>query len=392
MVRQYIHRGLETKIARLAEKYPIITLLGPRQSGKTTLLQYLLPHVDYVTLESPDVRSAIRQDPRGFLDRHKSKSVIIDEFQRIPELVSYLQEYADSYYGMGQVYLTGSQQFNLMKDVSQSLAGRTSILRLLPLTLEELRQHYSFDEPEDVMVKGFYPAIYDRELESADWYPSYIETYLERDVRQLLQAGNLDKFVNFIKLLSGRAGQLANMNTISIEAGITQPTAKRWFSILKESQIVFSLQPYHSNINKRIVKTPKVYFVDTGLLCFLLDVHTKGHLSVHPLRSFIFENFVISEFYRSRFYTDGAMPELYFFRDKSGREVDLVIQHSGITHLLEIKYTRTVQKDHFRQLRYLERIMDIRFSSVLYAGGESPLPGVLSWADLLNCRGILTTA
>ncbi len=383
MVHKYINRKLESNIAELSGKYPILTILGPRQSGKTTLLRHMLPDVDYVSLESPDIRSAIRRDPRGFLDKYKRKRVIIDEFQRIPELASYLQEYADLYYNMGQIFITGSQQFNMMKDVSQSLAGRTIILRLLPFSLAELKNTHHFDTPEEAMIHGFYPAIYDRKLKNTDWYPSYIETYLERDIRQLLRIGNLDKFLYFIKMLAGRAGQLTNMNNISIEVGITQPTARKWYSILKESQIVFSLQPYHKNINKRMIKTPKVYFVDTGLLCFLLDIHTEMDLEIHPLRSFIFENFVISEYYKSRFYSDGPMPELYFFRDKSGHEVDLIIQHKGKLKLIEIKYSRTIQKSHFRHLEYLEKLLDIYSSSVFFAG-EAKLPQVMDWSELIG--------
>jgi len=388
MDKGYIKRELEELILRLAGKFPIITVLGPRQSGKTTLLKHLYPSYAYVTLEAPDVRLRVQADPRGFLDQYKNEPLIIDEFQRFPDLVSYLQEYADAHYQMGQVFLTGSQQYEIAEKVSQSLAGRTAILKLLPLSLAEITNKFPLNNLGEMMFRGSYPAVYHRKLNPSDWYPSYVETYLERDVRKLLQIGNLDKFALFLHLLAGRAGQLMNLNNLSREAGITQPTARQWFSILQASQLIFSLKPLHRNINKRILKTPKLYFNDTGMLCYLLGLSSVKELRGHPLVSAIFENFVISEFVKFNSTASAVNLKLLYYRDKNGREVDFILERGNELDLFEIKYTHTIRQSHFKHLKFVAEKTETLSQSVIYAG-ELRLPNVIGWKELRNISGIL---
>ncbi len=387
MLKDYIPRKLEHNIARLTKKFPIITILGPRQSGKTTLLQQKFPDYNYITLESPDTRAAVLNDPRGFLDQYINDPIIIDEFQRIPELTSYLQEYADAHYSMGQVFLTGSQQYNIAEKVSQSLVGRTAILKLLPFSLEEIQSSFPSVRLEKMLLRGSYPAVFDRDIAPSEWYPSYVESYLERDVRQLIRIGNLDTFILFLKILAGRAGHLLNLNNVGIEVGISQPTARQWLSILLDSQLIFLLQPFHRNINKRLIKTAKLYFSDTGLLCFLLGIRSENDLNTHPLRSSVFENFIISEFYKYNHYLPEAN-SLLFYRDKSGREVDLITEKADTLNLYEIKYSKTIHKNHFRHLRYLSNHIPVHKTAVIYAGNQL-LPNVLGWESLQDMAQIL---
>jgi hypothetical protein len=342
----------------------------------------MYPDYTYVTLESPDNRLMVQNDPRGFLNQYKDKPLIIDEFQRYPDLTSYLQEYADSVYTMGQIYLTGSQQFEINEKISQSLAGRTGILKLLPLSLAEIKTKYSVKSLEETMLKGSYPAIFDRGIKHNEWYPSYIETYIERDIRQLININNLDKFLIFIRLVAGRTGQLLNMNNISIEAGISQPTAKQWLSILLASQLIFTLQPIHKNLNKRLVKTPKLYFSDTGLLCYFLGIRSSNDLLTHPLRGAVFENFVISEYYKHK-YNNQLDYNLLFFRDSSGREVDLLLEHATTYELFEIKYSQTIRPDYFKHMQYVAKSISTLSSQVIYAG-EQEFNNVLNWQDLIK--------
>ncbi len=387
MLKDYIPRKLELNIARLAKKFPIVTILGPRQSGKTTLLQQKFPDYDYITLESPDTRTAVLNDPRGFLDQYKNNQIIIDEFQRIPELTSYLQEYADAYYSMGQVFLTGSQQYNIAENVSQSLVGRTAILKLLPFSLEEIQSSFPSVSLENRLLRGSYPAVFDRDIAPGEWYPSYVETYLERDVRQLIRIGNLDTFILFLKILAGRASHLLNLNNVGTEVGISQPTARQWLSILLDSQLTFLLQPFHRNINKRLIKTAKLYFSDTGLLCFLLGIRSENDLNTHPLRSSVFENLIISEFYKYNHYSP-EINNLLFYRDKSGREVDLITEKADILNLYEIKYSKTIQQNHFRHLQYLSNQIPVHKTAVIYAGNQQ-FPNVLGWESLHAMAQIL---
>ncbi|RME64828.1 MAG: ATP-binding protein, partial [Nitrospirae bacterium] len=307
-----IKRHLEPKLIELARTFPVVTVTGPRQSGKTTLVKWAFPEYDYVSLEDPDEREFATEDPRGFLRRF-SKGVVFDEVQKTPHLLSYIQGIVDSNPKAGQFILTGSNQFRLLNKISQSLAGRTAILYLLPFSFREILG-YPPEDPctlktkkinpqgwslEEVLFKGFYPPIHDRSLPPHAWLSGYHQTYIERDVREVLNIGNLDTFHRFIRLCATRAGQLLNLSSLAVDAGISHTTARTWLSVLQASFILYTLQPHFANFSKRIIKTPKLYFYDTGLLCYLLRIRTPEELMTHPMKGHIFENFIITEFYKA---------------------------------------------------------------------------------------------
>lgn len=380
MLHKYIPRKIEQKLKRVADRFPIVTLLGPRQSGKTTLLRQMFPTYQYFTLESPDTRILIKNDPRKFLDSVSSNPAIIDEIQLYPELTSYIQEYADTRFAMGQVLLTGSQQNLIHRSVAHTLVGRTALFYLLPFSLEEAPAKMLPQKIEDIIYHGFYPAIFDRNIPPADWYPSYYRTYLERDVRQISNIAKLDNFIMFVQLLARNSGQIINLNNIGRLAGIKQPTAKAWLSILEDSHVVFRLPAYHKNINKRIIKTPKIYFNDSGLLCYLLGIKKPEKISDHPLSGSIFESFVISEFIKANTYNE-AGPNLYYFRDKEGHEVDLVLEKEMTIDLLEIKYSHTVHSGDFGNMDYFEKYAAVNSKTICYTGNQR-LPGLMLWQEL----------
>ncbi|MDD2717366.1 MAG: ATP-binding protein [Candidatus Wallbacteria bacterium] len=352
-----INRNLEPTIIKYAEEYPVLAIVGPRQSGKTTLAGKVFPEHGYVSLENLDDRSSAMEDPRGFLSDHPAP-LIIDEIQRVPALFSYLQEEADKTALPARYVLTGSQQFLLMEKISQSLAGRIVYFRLFPFTCNELYwphidktikgiitpgnkdRHMAVPDTHGVIFKGMYPRIHDRSLTPTKWLENYVSTYVERDIRQLVNVSDLRTFENFLKLTAAQAGQLFNCSSISNSLGVSVPTVKRWLSLLETSGIVFILPPHHRNFGKRVVKTPKIYFVDSGLLCFLLSIRKPDELKNHPLYGNIFENFVISEFYKRIFHI-GEMPPLYFWRDRLGNEIDLAVDLGELLYPIEIKSSRT---------------------------------------------------
>ena len=337
-----INRMLGKKIRSLDKSFPVISVTGPRQSGKTTLVRSLFPDYAYVNLENPDERLAAEEDPVRFLTTHRHSGVILDEIQRVPDLFSYLQGIVDDSGEMGKYVLTGSQNFLLLEKVTQSLAGRVAICHLLPLTVEELQQSKLMpDDLDQIMLKGGYPTLYDRRLATEDFFPSYIQTYIERDVRSITNIGNLSSFQRFIKLCAGRAGQLVNLSGIANELGINYKTVQSWISILEASFIVFMLKPHHVNFNKRIVKQPKIYFYDTGLLCALLDIHTERQLTTHYLRGQIFESFIISE-YQKMLYHRGLRSNAFFWRDNTGHEIDLLLEQPDSLIAVEIKSGETI--------------------------------------------------
>ena len=335
-----IDRDLAPRLERAAVEAPAITLTGPRQSGKTTLCRAVFADHPYVSLEATDVRSFATDDPRGFLAQFP-KGAIIDEVQRAPDLPSYLQGLIDADPTPGRWVLTGSQHFSLIESVNQSLAGRTSVHRLLPLSRgEALRFPRHPLILEEALITGGYPRIYDRGLDPTDWIGSYIATYIERDVRTLRNVGDLSAFGRFVQLCAGRTAQLANFSSLADDCGVSQPTAKAWLSLMEASFVVFLLPPFHSNHRKRLVKTPKLHFYDTGLVCHLLGIRTPEQLVSHPLRGPIFETWVVSEIAKQRIH-QGRSGGLSFYRDRSGTEVDLIIERPASLTLVEAKSAST---------------------------------------------------
>ncbi len=338
-----------------AKKYPILAITGPRQSGKTTFLRTEFPHYDYVNLENIDVRNFAKDDPNGFLNQF-TKYVIFDEIQRVPELFSYLQTKVDEDKTMGQYILSGSQNFQLMQNITQSLAGRVALFRLLPFDLQELQTAGWLNDDYAVnLQRGFYPALYDRDIPSKVFYSNYIQTYVERDLSELIQVKDLKLFRNFISLCAGRAGQLINLNALANECGITQPTAKSWLSVLETSYVVYQLHPYYSNFNKRITKSTKLYFYDTGLLCYLLKINDSASVKLSGYKGNIFENYVINEYIKLNYHKN-LLRDFWFWRDAVGNEVDLIWQQSEKLNLIEIKASETIQSKMFKGLNYFEKL------------------------------------
>jgi len=365
-----VDRLLAEALRQRARQFRVVTLTGPRQSGKTTLCRAVFPELPYATLEPPDVRAFAESDPRGFLEQFPTGAVL-DEVQRVPALLSYVQERVDERRRCGQFVLTGSQQLALASTVTQSLAGRSAVLHLLPLGLDELRGFRRAPRGLDAtLAAGSYPEIHDRRIPSSAWYASYVATYLERDVRTLVNVGDLLAFQTFLRLVAGRAGQLVNLSSLGADAGISQPTARAWLSVLEASYLVFRLPPLHRNLGKRLTKSPKLYFHDTGLLVWLLGIRDPSDPAIHPLRGAIFENWVVSEVTKSRIHR-GLTPGLSFYRDQSGREVDLVLEDGARTVLAEIKSGKTIASDFFAGLDAVAELLGPTVEKVLVHGGDT---------------------
>lgn len=344
-----IRRDSEDAIRSLLRGFPVVTITGPRQSGKTTLAKAIFPDKPYVTLEEPDVRLAAREDPRSFLERFPNGAVL-DEVQRCPEILSYLQSIVDADGRMGLFILTGSQQFGLRSGSSQSLAGRTAFVELLPFSLHELAQ--AGKAPQSIhhmLFTGGYPPLYDRDVPVRAWFGAYVTAYIERDVRQVLKIQDLETFQRFVRLCAGRTGQLLNCSSLAADCGITHNTAKAWLSVLESSYIVFQLRPHHASFNKRLIKAPKLYFYDAGLVCWLLGLQTPEQIETHPLRGSIFETFVVAEWMKS-YLNRGERPAFSFWRDSNGVEVDILIERGDRIMPVEIKSGKTVAPDFFSSL------------------------------------------
>ena len=390
-----IPRTAQPILAKLAKSYPAVIVTGPRQSGKTTLTQMVFPDKPYISLEDLDTREFATQDPRGFLNQYP-KGAILDEVQRCPDLFSYLQSRLDASKKMGVFILTGSQQFDLLSGVSQSLAGRVAKLTLLPFSLHELQQAKQAPHKlEDLLIQGLYPPIYDRGLEPSLWYQNYVDTYLERDVRQLIQVRNLSSFQRFLRMCAARTGQLLNLSSLASDCGITHNTAKAWISVLEASHIVHLLQPHHQNFNKRLIKSPKLYFYDPGLAAWLQNLKSAEHLSTHPARGPLFETWVVAELYKYRL--NQALPSnLYFWRDSAGHEVDVLVDQGQTLMPIEIKSGQTVATDFFDGLRtYLALAGKKSKSSALVYGGTRAQTRdkvtVYPWANIHDLSTFLTT-
>ncbi len=362
-----IEREIAPRLKALFEQYPFVTVTGPRQSGKTTLCRAAFPDLRYANLEAPDQRAFAEADPRGFLSQ-LAEGAIIDEIQRVPELLSYLQVLADEDGGNSLFVLTGSEQFSLSNAISQSLAGRTALLRLLPFSLAERRRAGGSTQIDDMLFSGFYPRILDRRLEPRQALADYFETYIERDVRRLGGVSDLSSFGHFMRLCAGRVGQLVNLSSLGSDAGITHPTAKQWLTILERSYIVFQLPPFHANLRKRLTRSPKLYFYDVGLASYLLSIENPGQIATHPLRGPLFENLVISEALKHRF-NRGYHANLSFYRDKSNLECDLLYTTGQGIGAIEVKSGSTVASDFFTSLnRVAELIPNVSSKAVVYGG------------------------
>ncbi len=364
-----IPRTIAHKVDELLGKYPIVSITGPRQSGKTTLTRMLRPDYHYVSLENPSDRLFAQQDPVGFLETYQN-GVILDEVQYVPELFSYLQVYTDARQRMGEYILTGSQNFLLMEKITQSLAGRVAIFNLLPFAIEELNgSPYLTDDWESQLIQGFYPRKLVNSISSADFYDSYLQTYIERDVRQVKNILNLDLFQRFIRLLAGRIGQLFNQNSLGVELGLDNKTINAWMAVLETSFVAYRLNPYFENFSKRLVSTPKVYFYDTGLAAHLLGIRTTEELTIHFAKGNLFENMVITELMKKSL-NQGKSPQFYFWRDTAQHEIDLLVQNGVQLEAIEIKSGKTIQPDFFKGLNYLKKINPPTNAHVVYGGDQ----------------------
>ena len=397
-----IARHLRSTLRAAARRAPVVTLTGPRQSGKTTLARAAFPRYDYASLEDPDLRTFALDDPRGFLDQYR-RGVVIDEAQRAPDLFSYVQTLVDQDDRPGRFVLSGSQNFLLLRSVSQTLAGRCAILHLLPFSFTELASLPAVDvsglgrrlpgrrptPPADLMdtlFRGFYPRIHDKRLDARRWLRDYHQTYVERDVRELVNVGDLEVFRLFVRLCAGRNGQLLNLSDLASDAGVTHTTARRWLSILETSFLIVLLRPHHRNFNKRLIKSPKLYFLDTGLLCYLLRIGSPAELRLHAARGSVFESFVLSELLKARLHR-GEEAELYFWRDAAGHEIDVLIADGETLMPVEVKSGQTVAADFFGGLRFWRTLAgDPAAAAALVYGGDRSFRRegvtVYRWSDL----------
>lgn len=361
-----IKRTASKEVLSLAKQYKIVAIIGPRQSGKTTLVKYLFPKKDYVNFENPDIRLFAIQDPRGFLSAY-TEGAIFDEIQRVPELFSYLQQIVDDNNKAGQYILTGSNNFLLQESISQSLAGRVGYLNLLPLSIEEINKPaWNLNQ---LLFTGFYPSLYDTNVEVSKWYNNYIRTYIERDIRLIKNIKNLLLFEKFVRLLAARIGQLLNMSSLATEVGVDVKTIQMWIGILETSFVVFRLPPYYKNYNKRLVKMPKIYFYDTGLVAALLNIEIYKDLQYHYLKGPLFENMIVSESLKKR-YNSNKINNLFFWRDNTGNEVDLIFESTHPT-IIEIKSGETLSENYFKGLKYWNKISGSTGGYVVYGGKQN---------------------
>lgn len=385
-----IKRTLLEKVKQLSEKFPVISINGPRQSGKTTLAKLCFPGYNYVNLEMPDNRTFAREDPRLFLGSYK-QGVIIDEIQYVPELFSYIQGIVDNNTTAGQFIITGSQNFLLMEKISQSLAGRVAVTVLLPFSMQELKaENLVPGEFQEMSFSGFYPRIFDKNIDPVDFYPSYIQTYLERDVRNISNIQNLSTFKTFLEIAAGRTGQIINFTSLSNEIGVDQKTVKNWLSILEASYIVYFIRPWLKNYNKRLVKSPKLYFYDTGLVCSLLGIHRAEEITRHFLRGALFENLIFSEFMKL-FYNNFRRPELFFWRDNTGNEIDCILKSGTKEKVIEIKSAKTISSDFFKGLNYYQKLSRLPSDNffLFYGGTEKQIRSaatVFGWNQINDLK------
>jgi|WetSurMetagenome_2_1015567.scaffolds.fasta_scaffold09957_6 uncharacterized protein len=362
-------RTIETIFINLVKQYPVITITGPRQSGKTTLCRKAFPDMAYVNLEAPDIRQYAIDDPRGFLSQYRN-GVILDEIQIVPQLLSYIQVIVDEEKRPGQFVLTGSQQFEVLNRISQSLAGRTALLKLLPLSIEELLNAGIVPTVDNFILTGFYPRIYDQNLNPTEVLGDYLVTYVERDIRQLAAIKDLSLFEKFVKLCAGRIGQVLNMHSLSNDIGVSHSTVRNWLSFLEASYVIFILPPWFANISKRLIKSPKLYFYDVGLAAYLLGLEKELHVSRDPLRGNLFENLAVIEVLKYRF-NRGKRSNIFFYRDSNGNEVDLILETGPNIFPIEVKAGATITRDSLKGLKNFSNIFtNLPFGAGLIYGGN----------------------
>lgn len=362
-----VSREAEKELRLLSKQFKAVAVVGPRQSGKTTLTRALFPSKTYVSLENPDTRQFAEQDPRGFLAQY-TEGAILDEAQRVPAIFSYLQQLLDESNDAGKFILTGSNNFLLQQNIVQSLAGRLAYLYLLPFSVSELKSGNMLPETlNEMLFSGSYPPVFQQKIDPEKWFPNYIKTYVERDVRLIKNISNLGAFERFLRLCAGRVGQLLNKSNLGIEVGVDSKTIDAWLTILESSFIIHLLKPHHQNFNKRLVKMPKLYFYDTGLVCALLGIQNQLQIQTHPLRGSLFENFVVGEFMKTR-YNCGKQGQLYFWRDSKGNEIDLIIDKGDALYPVEIKAGQTVTGEYFKGINFWNKLTGAHGGAVIYAG------------------------
>ncbi len=383
-----ILRDAREKLIDLASKFKCVAVIGPRQSGKTTLVKRAFKEKAYVSLENPDSRQFAIEDSRGFIQTYPD-GAIIDEIQHVPKLFSYLQEILDNSIDKGKFILTGSNNFLMQENISQTLAGRVAYLSLPPFSIKELLENNQLPEDDNqILLKGFYPPVYDQQIPPDEWCLNYIRTYIERDVRQIKNITDLLVFERFLRLLAGRTGQEFYTNSFVVEVGVDVKTIQSWVGVLESSFIIYLLKPHYKNFNKTIVKRPKIYFYDTAIACSLLGIKTIEHIVSHPLRGALFETMVITEFVKFRM--NKAMPvNLYYWRDKTGHEIDLIIDTGGQLLPIEIKSGKTISSEFFKNLKYWKKLSGIESSVLLYSGSQKQKRSdgmvVKNWKELSAC-------
>jgi predicted AAA+ superfamily ATPase len=380
-----IQRDASSKIKQLAKKFPAVGLLGPRQSGKTTLAKELFPKKPYVSFENQDNILLVTKDPRAFLDQYKT-GAIFDEIQRVPQLLSYLQGVIDDQPNkVGLFIIAGSQNLLLLESISQTLAGRIAFIHLLPFSFSELASSkHGTQSLNKLILNGGYPRLYDRKIKPVDFYPNYLLTYVERDVRQIKNITNLAMFQRFLKVCASRVGQEVNYTSIGNDTGVDQKTVLSWFGILEASFIAFRLQPFYNNLGKRLTQMPKLYFYDTGLCCSLLELETESHVNTHPLRGALFENLIILELLKAKF-NNGQRSNLFYWRDRTGNEIDVLLDQSAQVVPIEIKTSATFTSDYVKGINYWKKINpNVKKAFVVFTGKTASLDkiSILNWKEI----------
>lgn len=386
MENRFIHRNIEDTIIKACRYFPVVTITGPRQSGKTTLIKHLFKELPYYSLENIDLRTFALKDPVAFLNQ-SAQGMILDEVQHVPALLSYIQGIVDED-SSKRFILSGSAQFSMLKTITQSLSGRTAVFELLPMSYAEVKKMAAQKSLDELLFDGFYPAIYAGKNIANYLYPNYIKTYLERDIRDLLQIKDMMQFQVFLRLCAGRTGNLFNISELSNEVGLSVNTVKSWLSVLQASYIVFLLPPYFENIGRRLTKTPKLYFTDTGLACYLLGIETPQQLSRDKKRGDLFENFIIAEALKQR-YNKGKESNLFFYRDSHQNEVDLLLKHGDRFNVVEIKSAQTFHSEFEKGIKAIDKVLGSRIDgkALIYAGDFENTSGDI---QLLNYKNLET--